>query len=126
MPSRIINKPLNSFETKMADDWFNHRVSHAVREQDAALEDMAVIKIVISAALTRVVHRQDEELRDLWTGWRRLLHVTGHTNFPHLMDAIQRRMHDLSEEVDLAIGEENGEWIFVFAFDYYWKLDSRF
>ena len=113
MPSRIRNKPLHWFETETADDWFNHRVSHAVREQDAALEAMAVIKTVISAALTRVVHRQDEELRDLWTGWRRLRHVTGHTNFPHLMDAIQRRMFDISEEVALAIAEENGELLIV-------------
>ena len=113
MPSRIINKPLNWFETKTADDWFNRRVSHAIMEQEAALEARAVLKTVISAALTQVVHREDEELRQLWTGWKRLRLVIGHDNCPRLMDAIQRRMFEISEEVADAIAEENGELLIV-------------
>ena len=109
MPVRIRNRELHQCESEAA----YNRINNAMKEREAALEAQAVIKEVISTALTRVVIREDEELRSLWSGWRRLRHVTGHANFPRIMDRIRLPLWDLSEEVALEIAEANGEFLIV-------------
>ena len=92
---KLKNHTLNWFETEAADEWFNNRIRNALTEQGAALETMKVIQAVVSRALTQVVIQHDEELKALWTGWRRLRDVTGHADFPRIFDNIQHRIQVL-------------------------------
>jgi len=94
-PVKIKNHTLNWFETEAADEWFNNRIRNALTEQGAALETMEVIQVVVSRTLTQVVIQHDEELKALWTGWRRLRDVIGHADFPRIFGKIQHRIQVL-------------------------------
>ena len=101
-PVKIKNHTLNSFETEAADEWFNNRIRNALTEQGAALETMKVIQAVVFRTLTQVVIQHDEELKALWTAWRRLREVTGHADFPRICDNIQHRVQVLRIFLSLA------------------------
>ena len=94
-PAKIKNHTLNWFKTEAADEWFNNRIRNALTEQGAALETMKVNQAVVSRTLTQVVIQHDEELKALWTGWRRLRDVTGHADFLRIFDNIQHRIQVL-------------------------------
>ena len=85
---------------------------------DAALEAKAVMRTVLSRALTRVV-AQGEELRKdlnaLWAGAKRLRYVTGEAGFSLMLDTMRRRLLAPKEawpsSAQFAVGGD--EWFLV-------------